>query len=188
MRARPKQAGLSSYKAPTALNAARRAALTPTGRRALSGNDASLSQQQHVAIHEAGHAVIARVLGISHGAASIVPSETEGTLGRCILACYDAKRMTGFILAMMAGTAAELEFFGSKIGREEIDQAWIDCRAGYQAHYHPSLPPPNWHLPRLRRQVRRLVRNHRDKIERVAETLLEQQTLTAHQVAKLLAN
>jgi ATP-dependent Zn protease len=41
--------------------------------------------------------------------------------------------------------------------------------------------------PRMRRQTRRLIRKHRDKIERVAAALIERKTLEANEIDALIA-
>jgi len=63
------------------------------------------------AIHEAGHAVIARMLRCRVGQVTIIANLTEGYLGRCVIP-FDEERIGGFISAMMAGALAEEEFFG----------------------------------------------------------------------------
>ena len=131
-----------------------------------------MSQLHHVAIHEAGHAIIARVLGITINWVTIIPS--DGFLGQCSMRWEPYARR--YILALMAGHEAELEFLGSgnndRADHELIAQA-VRCQGLHEAP--------------LRRQARRLVREHRILIERVAGALLERQTLTAHEVGELLA-
>jgi len=90
----------------------------------------SRKQLQTTAIHEAGHAVIARVLGLSCGIATIVPNYEEMEWGHAIVhdplttltawhlrlreqyeqgVCdlKDRSAWRGFILAKMAGAEAE---------------------------------------------------------------------------------
>ena len=67
-----------------------------------------LKDPWHTAVHEAGHAVIARVFRITVKGVTIVPS--EGFLGHCSIRWEPYE--CGYILALMAGHEAELEFFG----------------------------------------------------------------------------
>jgi len=54
---------------------------------------------------------------------------------------------------------------------------------------HAELPDDLWrrYEPRMRRQTRRLVRKHRDKIERVAAALLERWKLEPDEIDALTA-
>ena len=144
-----------------------------------------MNQLQRVAIHEAAHAVIARVFDVSFRSVTIVPR--EGFLGACNFFAYDFYcDREGRILASMAGRAAELEFFGSTAGNYRVDDELIAAKL----HGWPKIggvEASKLHEPSLRQRALRLVEVHRDKIERVAEALLERQTLTADEVDKLLA-
>ena len=149
-----------------------------------------MNKQKHdlrrVAIHESAHAVIARVFGIEFRSVTIVPAGDH--LGACNF--YQADfycDRRGRVLASMAGRAAELEFFGSTTGDYKIDNASIDNTL----HHWPKIggvENPKLHEPSLRRQARRLVKEHRDKIERVAEALLSGDgTLSQSEVDELVA-
>jgi NAD(P)-dependent dehydrogenase (short-subunit alcohol dehydrogenase family) len=99
------------------------------------------------------------VLGIDIEMVTIIPG--DGFLGRCSIRWEPYER--GYILAQMAGCAAELELLGSTANdmadRRAIDQA-VRCQELHEAT--------------IRRQARRLVRKHRAAIERVARALLSQ--------------
>ena len=122
---------------------------------------------------------------VSFRSVTIVPR--EGFLGACNFFAYDFYcDREGRILASMAGRAAELEFFGSTAGNYKVDDKSIAAKL----HGWPKIggvEASKLHEPSLRQRALRLVEVHRDKIERVAEALLERQTLTADEVDKLLA-
>jgi hypothetical protein len=139
------------------------------------------------AIHEAGHAVIARVLGIACGRATIVPDLDDKIAGHAIT--YDQHAtmhqwgqrghwrevhyaVHGYILALMAGAEAEIVINGACAGGDGEDRHCIAVAADSS---DSNFSPEKWTRfePRMRRQTRRLVRKHREKIERVAADLLE---------------
>ena len=149
-----------------------------------------------VAVHEAAHAVIGRVLGLTCGHATIVPNEAEGEAGHAILGDpwhvldnweqrakfrEPSSVYRGRILATMAGAEAQTELRGGCGGGDGHDRREIELMA---ASDYADLPDAVWqrYEPRMRRQTRRLIRKHRDKIERVAAALLERDTLTANEI------
>lgn len=139
------------------------------------------NQWDVIAHHEAGHAVIGRVLKLSCGYATIVPDEDSAghaitadphetatrwdALGRWreLDVVYRAR-----IIAIMAGAEAEIEFFGECAGGDGDDRWQIDLMLD-------SLLPAGADVPayaaRLRRFTRTLVQRHRDKIKAVADAL-----------------
>ena len=133
------------------------------------------------AYHEAGHAVIGRVLNLPCGHATIIPDDDSAGHSICenpldAIAKWDAAGRwreldTAYrarMIAYMAGAEAEVEFFGECRGRDGDDRQQVDLMLD-------SLLPLGADLPgyetRLRRFTRRLVRRHRDKIEAVAGAL-----------------
>lgn len=139
-------------------------------------------------MHEAGHAVIARVLTLACGPASIVPDDNSAghtiTADRYETLSQWARRgkvrftpdpaMVGRVLAYMAGAEAEGVLLG-KVGRgDDEDQRQI-------AWMLEDIGPddPDRYEQRLRQMTRMLVRRHREKIERVADALSEHGTLSA---------
>jgi ATP-dependent Zn protease len=156
------------------------------------------------AIHEAGHAVIGRVLGMLCGSTTIEPDDDSGGHGIIhdpydICDAWERKRRyrnfstiyVGRIMSFMAGAEAELEILGEYQGADGDDRhqiarmmmsRWLNIpgceKGGDRSAEHFET--------RLRARTRGLVRRHRDKIERVAAALLSQRTLTAEQVEALM--
>jgi hypothetical protein len=91
----------------------------------------------------------------------------------------------GRILTLMAGEEAENELLGGSDGGVDDDRYQIAVMANMRDAFSDY---DEWsrYKPRMRRQARRLVRRHRDKIERVAGALLERGTLEAHEVDSLV--
>jgi ATP-dependent Zn protease len=163
-------------------------------------SDEYLAMLNARAIHEAGHAVIGRVLGMLCGNTTIEPDDDSG--GHGIIHDPDDiddawKRQgryrnfstvyVGRIMSFMAGAEAEVEILGKCQGGDGDDR-----------HQIARMMMSRWlHIPgyeedgdgsaerfeaRLRTKTSGLVRRHRDKIERVAAALLARRTLTAEQV------
>jgi ATP-dependent Zn protease len=158
---------------------------------------------RHIAVHEAGHAVIARVLTLSAGSVTIKPEYARragelSSAGHAITdepnACIyqwarrgkvrDAKNAMWFgrIVAFMAGAEAEIVILGSTMGGDGDDRYQIDLMAD-----EVECDPDQWRRieARLRAMTQTLVRRHRDKIERVADALLAKKTLSAATIDKL---
>jgi hypothetical protein len=91
----------------------------------------------------------------------------------------------GRILTLMSGVEAEKELLGSCNGGDGDDLYHIEDAAvssdGFSSH-------DEWkrYEPRMRRQVRRLVRKYRAKIELVAQALLEREMLSSGDVDRLV--
>ena len=162
--------------------------------------DRTKAERWRTAIHEAGHAVIGRALGLRCGLATIVPNEAEGEAGHAIndsqwltleaweklgLAREVRHAVRGRIMAFMAGAEAEIVFFGNCAGGDSDDRVKIEEMAESSDSY---LSREDWEClePRMRRQVHRLVKNHRARIERVASALMERETLPSAEIDRLL--
>ena len=150
------------------------------------------------AYHEAAHAVIGRVLGLTCGQVSIITDDDSA--GHAIIAdpwntvwdweqrdrFRDARQaFRGTIIARMAGAEAEREFFGQCSGGDDDDRREI---ASLMDSRYAEIPADDWerHEARLRAQTRRLVHRHRDNIERVAAALLDRGTLRPDEIDALL--
>jgi ATP-dependent Zn protease len=154
--------------------------------------------ERKTAIHEAGHAVIGRVLTLPCGPASI--KRDHDSSGHAIthdayLALHEWERRGHFrasgdavwvarILTYMAGAEAEAEIVGTR-GRGDGDDRYQIALMLEQV----DSPPPSdlvRYEARLRAMARMLVRRHRDRIERVAAALLAKKALRAKELDRLV--
>ncbi len=162
------------------------------------------TRKRAIATHEAGHAVIARVLTVPSGSVSII--KNEYSLGRSTSLYNDDKLVERWelcgkprgisgptrygaaihtlILTTMAGVEAEKIILGGTIaGSNEVDDDMI-------MHWAFELTPPgsgaDWPKIETRQMTRMLVRRHRDSIERVADELLTKGKLTGRQISRLI--
>ncbi len=136
----------------------------------------------HAAVHAAGHAVVARVLGLSAGHASLVPDFEEETAGvDYMLDALQAWEWShlhphqkqrafwdGKIIALMAGSEAECEIIGSCAGGDAHDRRQCDLIAG-DLEYRDDWPR---RAARLRRFSRQLVKRHRSAVLSFANQLI----------------
>jgi ATP-dependent Zn protease len=154
--------------------------------------------RKSTAYHEAGHAVIARVLTLASGYATIKPDYAEETAGLHITAepyaCLHEWEKRGKvrdqldavwharIMTYMAGAESQAILLGSELTGDSDDRHQIAWMAEELCHSGP------WERlePRLRAMTRMLVRRHRARIERVAKALLAKTTLSAKQLDKLV--
>lgn len=177
------------------------------------------SDKRRTAIHEAGHAVIGRVLGLVSGEVTIAPDRDEDIAGISKIAdpwdtidewdvrlesvrnhAFETGDFTGLknarvrtkasafrgtIIARMAGAEAEEVILGACDGGDGSDRREI---AWMMQSRDAEIPPDRCELweARMRRQTRRLIRRHRDKIERVAEALMSRQTLQTEEVDAII--
>jgi ATP-dependent Zn protease len=152
-----------------------------------------LNKKRVTAYHEAGHAVIARVLTLATERATIRPS--KGLAGHCIIfdpcAAFPSEWLKrghpdaeahAQIMTTMAGTEAEEELLDSpSTSNDGMDRSDIAARA-------EALTDCDWVKlePRLRQMTRMLVRRHWARIERLAQALLEKTTLNYIQIDMLI--
>jgi ATP-dependent Zn protease len=151
-----------------------------------------------VAVHEAGHAVVARVLGIPAYDVTIV--EGDDLLGAASFdnPVYDWSREDGskikaannFASAAYAGVAAEREILNSGVTSDSDDHRKAqDCLAWAGAVKGASFVGDDRfdrHEANLRKKAAALVHQHRSAIERLASALLERETLSGAEVDALL--
>jgi hypothetical protein len=154
-------------------------------------------QRRTTAYHEAGHAVIGRVLTLVCGGATIKSDYDEGSAGHSICedpyVCNHEWRKRGKvrdsgnavwvarILQYMAGAEAEAELLGKARGGDGNDRYQIARMLGEIAPADPDR-----YEARLRKMARMLVRRHRARIERIAAALLAKTTLSARELDKLV--
>jgi hypothetical protein len=152
-----------------------------------------LNKKRAVAYHEAGHAVIARVLTLAPTRATIRPNYRKGRDGYCAYAAsfphewlkrgHPDAEAHAQIMTTMAGAEAEEEW--SDLPRDgdsdSGDRRDIAARA-------EALTEADWVKlePRLRQMTRMLVRRHWARIERLAQALLDQTTLNYIQIDMLI--
>ena len=152
-------------------------------------------RRKHIAHHEAGHAVIGRVLTLPCKEVAIVRDYVERSEGYSITpdpwACVWEWERRGKvrepsavwrarIIALMAGAEAEAICLGRRPDGDDDDRHWIGLML-------EELNPPDWEKceARLRAMTRMLVRRHRRLIERVARALLAKRFLSTEEVNTL---
>ncbi len=154
----------------------------------------------HTAIHEAGHAVIGRVLGLPCGEVTII-GESEHELGHAIVddPIHTWERGDGSrralveksCISLYAGAEAERVLLGNAGDHVGDGPDFSKARSlimilGVRgAHVGDEV----WerYEARLRRQSNLLVLLHRHKIERVARALLERGTLQGDDIDAIIA-
>ena len=158
---------------------------------------------RRTAIHEAGHAVIGRALGLPCRHATIEPDYDEGSAGHGIIHSPDeiqrlwwkfedvahrteAAAFRARILAYMAGCEAEKVCLGrrGRVGGDADDRRQIDLMFDILLPRHADTMRI---AQRMRATTRHLVRRHRTTIERVAALLLRQRRLTAAQIDRAMS-
>ena len=150
------------------------------------------------AYHEAGHAVIGRVLGMTCGSATIVPNYEALEAGHAItcversISDWDARGRFRWvsmyrarIMTLMAGRESEIEIevFGKDPDAEFGDG--YDLREISLTVEEANVDEPK--LAKLRSKTRGLVRRHRAAITAVAKVLIRKRTLSAEQIDQLVA-
>jgi predicted DNA-binding transcriptional regulator AlpA len=154
--------------------------------------------RRRAAYHEAGHAVIARLLKLSCGHVTIIPEEpTE--VGHVVFddpmvgwTRGDGRKKSladAFCIALFAGAEAEKRMFGTA---EVGDNS--DCAKATACLHHVSIPGATYvgdhswerYETRLRARARNLIEVQQDAIEAVAQALLDKGFLRSHEVDDLL--
>ena len=161
-------------------------------------NGRTRKQLKKTAYHEAGHAVIGRVLTLHCGRATIRPNYAEAEAGHAIThdpyACLNEWRKRGHvrdsqdsvyharIITYTAGAEAEMALLGSKMIGDGDDRYQITLMS---EELHRDT---NWDKlePRLRAMARMLVPRHSKRIDRVANALLARTTVSAKALDKIV--
>ena len=143
-----------------------------------------MRRRVETAYHEAGHAVIGRVLTLDSGSATVKPDHDSG--GHAITcgpwACIDAWEKRGRVRGPDAAWYAQI--ITCMAGAESVAELLRSApRGDGDDRYQVALMAEeleNWDRiePRLRAMTCMLVRLHRALIERVAKALLDRTTLT----------
>lgn len=156
-------------------------------------------QLKATAYHEAGHAVIGRVLTLHCGRATIRPNYMLAEAGHAIThddyATLSEWEKRGHvrdsqdavwharIITYMAGAETEMILLGSHSVGDSDDRYQIELMAESNLHRDTDWSKLE---PRLRKLTRMLVRRHRARIERVARTLLAKTTVSARTLDKIV--
>lgn len=159
------------------------------------------TQREHTAVHEAGHAVIGRVLGVPCGHATILADEDSAghslaappqeTLERWWhnLGRYYREEASAFharIMTYMAGAEAERVLLGAcnRVDENDLGEiAWMANSAGYDTFSGAWTRRKG----QLRRQTIRLLRKHQATVRSVAEALMEKGFLTSEEIDALVS-
>ncbi len=151
-----------------------------------------------IACHEAGQAVIGRVLRLTCGDVTI--KRDSDTVGHVIIrdpwqTIQDweerqhfrdpASAFRGTIIARMAGREAELEIFGTQ--GDEGDYRDDEMQIALLLQDAEPWGDPGRFKTRLRAKTRGLVRRHRQSIERIAQALLSRSVVTRDAVEAIMA-
>ena len=175
----------------------------PKARRTRSSRAARVrnaAQLRSAAYHEAGHAVVGRVLTLVCGLATIKPNYEQMQAGVSICAdpyeCEAEWQKRGKyrdgnavwharIIAYMAGAETEKELLGQEALGDADDQLQIELMATANPWKKTEVQCEKLES-RLRAMTRMLVRRHKALIERVAKALLTKTTLSARQLDKMV--
>jgi ATP-dependent Zn protease len=158
-----------------------------------------LNRRKNTAYHEAGHAVIARVLTLACGGATIKPNYRDGSAGCSITVdpyvCISEWNKRGKvrlpaavfharIIGYMAGAETEAVLLGMNAIGDGDDRRQIALMAEELNCKYDEF----WDRieVRLRAMTRMLIRRHRDRIECTAKVLLKKTTLSGPQLDKLV--
>jgi ATP-dependent Zn protease len=138
---------------------------------------AVLSNRIEVAIHEAGHSVIARVLGLKAGGATIRDGNASSY--------FEDDGSINNVIAIVAGRAATQVI----LGRADDFGCSIDDDQAMTLLLADGLRSP-WYARYMRKYLlddtRLLIRQHRRAVEAVARALLAKETLTASEIDQLM--
>jgi ATP-dependent Zn protease len=164
------------------------------------GNDPA-----HLRVHEAGHAVIGRVLILKCGPVTVKPDFDEGSAGTAIIVADPDETAMWWLdndlrpnwnsktaprhaaaIATMAGNAAEQVIFGYEEVEFEGSQDEYQCIDLLAGLYGPN--EMQRYVDRLFRFAVQLAQRHRDKIEAVAGALAERDTLAGDEIDAIMAS
>ena len=157
------------------------------------------------AVHEAGHAVIARAFDLPFTMASIVDDSTAGSAGRVLfdhagellaewqdgqLDLRARAKFEAYIMCALAGASAEIEVFGL-LRPEDVEGFERDkvAATGLAILCSGSIEEAqayiDWLLVRTTNKIRQPF--HRAGVNAIAERLTEQRTMTSAEVSEIVA-
>lgn len=157
------------------------------------------------AVHEAGHAAIARAFELPFTVASIVDDATSGSAGRVLfdhagellaewvdgeLDLKARAKFEAYIMCALAGASAEIEVFGL-LRPEDVEGFERDkvAATGLAMLCSRSIEEAqtyiDWLLVRTANKLRRPI--HRAAVDAMAERLAERHTLTLAEVSEIAA-
>lgn len=175
-------------------------------------HDRAPEEIELIAWHEAGHAVMAHLMGVEVSKVTITPS-TSGAGGVNFiipkrLGLYTLEELEGQVRVSYAGRGAEYLLLGTKHrittgAQADIQQATrilhqLVIEQGMSETYgmlnlnllqvEPTVYLPElkkWSL-RLEEETLKLLRLHQEKVERVAKALIEKETLSKQELQALM--
>ncbi len=163
----------------------------------------SPEEVEAVALHEAGHAVVARLLGIEVDSVTTVSQGIAGGVTRTAVPSSFPNRaeIEDYVTMLLAGRAADV-VLGSKgahagaamdlsaavtlLTRAHSEWGLFGSLAPAAVDAHELLGKVEQHLQRLLDRARRLVQSHRKAVKLLARTLVEQRLLSGAEVDALI--
>ena len=150
------------------------------GFRGSAANRAITERIEATAYHEAGQAVITRVLGYKVGFITMVGDDATNTKGRTVPP--EGERPDHQIVISYAGPEAQDKFYPRSLSAEDVRWDYekvlnLTSRLGVDDETRDAC----------RRQARELVKLHWTSIKRVAQALLKRGTLQSAEIDALLA-
>jgi cell division protease FtsH len=180
--------------------------------RAITGDEArSAAELYRVAVHEAGHAVIAVHLGVPVSAVSVIKNGGSGgsMVSDVDTACMDRQTVEDLVTVALAGRAADLELLGRSDAGASSDLA-LATRLLFDARFrsglfdqlltfeldvtrlheldHSTRAVLEKRLQTLMQRARDLVLEKRAVIEALANLLVERRVVEGGEVQRLLSD
>jgi ATP-dependent Zn protease len=152
------------------------------GFRGSAANRAIAERIEATAYHEAGQAVITRVLGYKVGFATIVGDDATNTSASTVPPEGEEWRLDHQIIISYAGPAAQDKFDPRSLSADDVRRDHEKVR-----NLASRLGVDDETRDACRRQARELVKQHWTSIKPVAQALLKRGTLQSFEIDALLA-
>jgi ATP-dependent Zn protease len=140
------------------------------------------AQARRIAIHEAAHAVVSRLVGLKSGGATIIP-DANGNAGKSFV--RDEPDNIATVITCLSGRAAEEIVFGFAFDYGcSIDDAkalQLLAADGFREGVYLKIA-----YGHCLEDARKLIARNRAAVERVARALLAQETLTGAEIDQLM--